>query len=366
MISILSVVLIHTTGDALNYFSPYSFTYKFFYLIYSQASFAVPVFIFVSGFVLFYRYYGQKFSLLEEGVSFYKKRIWDIAVPYLLFSFIYFIVDNFNKLSISDSKTIAVNYIKAVLTGSAHTHLYYMLVIIQFTVLFPFFIKLLNTKVFKDRALLWVIVGFLCQIAYVYLNRYYIVNIHNIPNIFHKTGSLFISYLFYYFLGAFFGVHFHRIKAIALGNKGLSILLLLLWAVIGIYYAQICYRGFVLNKWAASSAFDYGWLLLNTLSIGLLMVLAFIFYSFNEQQGGLSRLISQLSKYSFGIYLIHPLILKYYRYIQVGEGNMVGISIFILGEFLVAIVGAWLISIACSKNKWTGTLLGSHLKKRRA
>src|SRR5260221_2843056 len=84
VVSILAVVLIHTTTRHLE-LTHFDVTHYSFTLLLNQISrFAVPLFFLVSGFVLELNYSPIGFF------KYFKKRINKILIPYLLWSFIYY------------------------------------------------------------------------------------------------------------------------------------------------------------------------------------------------------------------------------------------------------------------------------------
>jgi len=89
-IAILAVVLIHTTADATMSLPKGSISQIIVFAVNEASQFAVPVFIFISGIVLFYRYY-DSWDFKALAWSFYRKRIGSVLIPYLIWSFFYYI-----------------------------------------------------------------------------------------------------------------------------------------------------------------------------------------------------------------------------------------------------------------------------------
>src|SRR5690606_32582239 len=102
----------------------------------------VPIFVFVSGFVLAIKYRNQ-FSLK----SFFKKRIPRILIPYLTFSFFYLLLFIFlsgsqliqNQMELSQLTINALLF--RLISGTAHYHLWFMILILELYVLYPIIIK---------------------------------------------------------------------------------------------------------------------------------------------------------------------------------------------------------------------------------
>lgn len=135
-IAIIAVIAIHATSRTLaetldtSLFHPFLFINKF-------SQFAVPSFVFLSGFVLFYNYIDRPLGG-KTLAKFYSRRLIYIIVPYLVFSVLYFIL----KMTAGHTWGMPLNeqaakFGKYLWTGTAYTHLYYIIIIIQFYVLFP-------------------------------------------------------------------------------------------------------------------------------------------------------------------------------------------------------------------------------------
>ncbi|UUZ89722.1 acyltransferase [Paenibacillus sp. P25] len=180
------------------------------------AKFAVPMFIFISGLVLFYRYREGKVPY----ISFLRKRFKDIVFPYLPWAPLYIWVeaDFFAGGFISLGE-----WGRQVLTGKASYHLWYVVMIFQFYLLFPLFqaaILWLNRK--SPGRVLWGTVLALGA-AYVWLTgKVYPIGewtgslgIPWITAYFGEYADRNVLYFYYYFvMGAFAGLHLDRFKSL--------------------------------------------------------------------------------------------------------------------------------------------------------
>lgn len=95
------------------------------------SKFAVPVFVFITGMVLFYNYDGA----LKYG-TFLRKRFMDIIVPYIMWSLLY---ELGNQLVQSGGHIHPLDFFLKLLNGKSSYHLWYIVMIIQCYVLFPVF-----------------------------------------------------------------------------------------------------------------------------------------------------------------------------------------------------------------------------------
>ena len=123
VISILAVVLIHTTTRVLEV-TGYNLNSFQFTLFFNQvARFAVPMFFLISGFVLELHYH-----LNESFIHFLKKRFSKVFLPFLFWSLIYyfFVYTKHDK-----------NFINALLAGEASYQLYFIPSLLIFYIIFP-------------------------------------------------------------------------------------------------------------------------------------------------------------------------------------------------------------------------------------
>lgn len=126
VISILAVILIHTTTRQLE-ISNYDLIHQTLPFFLNQVSrFAVPLFFLISGFAL-------NLNFQEEKYIFYlKKRVSKIFIPYLFWTSIYYFLIYTKH---SDS------FLTALLTGSASWQLYFIPALFIFYLIFPFLNK---------------------------------------------------------------------------------------------------------------------------------------------------------------------------------------------------------------------------------
>lgn len=365
-IAILAVIMIHSTGFMLTKTAKDSGSYLPYSFLQNLSAFAVPVFLFVSGFVLFYSYLDKPLTSRTLG-SFYRKRILTAVVPYLAFSVIYYVVRHRSDPNLLTLPTLR-HFGYLLLAGQAYTHLYYMIVIIQFYLLFP--LLLYAMKKIKSP-LIVLAVSALLQWAYYFVNREVIVKLTNIPEVFHQTGDFFTSYLAYFMFGAFLAAHSGRFMAFAKYEapfrNGLTrfipwIFILAVWFGTGIYYAYINYMGAAHKVWATSQTFQSVWFVYNLSSGVVLFRLSFWLY---RRLGSRWRqALLSIGQCSFGVYLLHPLVLLYYRKLPL-SGNPLMFHLFFIGEFAAALLVSWAVTyVIMRSSRWSWVLFGSSLAKR--
>ncbi|MGZ9583579.1 acyltransferase family protein [Paenibacillus marinisediminis] len=187
--AIMAVILIHSTSQPVAA-AKTSDLYYIYVFLNIAAKFAVPSFICLTAFVLFYNY-AHRGLKPAQIMSFYYKRLKYILVPYFMASLCYFVLVQTIRgdfgLSWAQLRLLG----EELLTGTAYTHLYYIVIIVQFYLLFPIHLLLSRSRTFVKYSI-WI--GLLLQWAFVLLNKYE----WQLP----RTGSIFLSYMSIWMLGA--------------------------------------------------------------------------------------------------------------------------------------------------------------------
>ncbi|AIQ38745.1 acyltransferase [Paenibacillus sp. FSL R7-0297] len=340
-IAIIAVIAIHATSRTLaetldtSLFHPFLFLNKF-------SQFAVPSFVFLSGFVLFYNYIDRPLGG-KTLAKFYSRRLIYIIVPYLIFSVLYFIL----KMTAGHTWGMPLNeqvvkFGKYLWTGTAYTHLYYIIIIIQFYVLFPLMLWCLQKA---RRLAAWApLIGLALQWGFVLLNKY-MAN-HGYWQL--SKGSLAITYFSYFLLGAAIAVYYSSLKKWLIptregwrSGKGASwIVLWFLWIAAGIVHVELWFNNYT-KKTVINSLWYEGFSNLHALlSCLVLFQLSFLLYGAGRSL--LTRLLISAGACSFGIYLLHPALLFFYRKLPLHGGSL-AYAAAIAGGWLVAFAGSWLV-----------------------
>lgn len=120
--AIMAVVAIHATSTAVAHYPKHTLDHDVYYFWNTFLQFAVPAFLFLSSLVLFYNYSSK---VNEKGwmLAFYKKRLFNVFVPYVVWSLIYFAIKQL--LAGKEPLTHSVQFAKQLVMGTAHTHLYF-------------------------------------------------------------------------------------------------------------------------------------------------------------------------------------------------------------------------------------------------
>ncbi|WCR25654.1 acyltransferase [Paenibacillus thiaminolyticus] len=340
-LAMIGVISVHSTSQATVDMvdSSWYYLYNFFNIFFKYGT---PTFILLSSFVLFYNYGGR--DKLEPAVlgKFYRNRLLYVIIPYIVASIGYFLMQHMMYYRTRGFEDSMYSFFTKLLTGSAYTHLYFVFISIQFYILFPLMLKLFRSK----TILAWSIpLGLLLQWGFVLWNKYdlQIVN----------KGSISLSYVSYYFLGAYVGLNFEKIRPwlTSLGQKGNplrfrlgSLALWGAWLLFAMLHVQVWFWSRSTNEWTNSLVYEMLWNFHTLTSAIVLMQLAFFLE--RKLPDLLRKGLVQLGDLSFGIYLLHPVFLALYRKYAWHGGGSLAYMLFIAGGYAVALGLSWLVVYA--------------------
>ncbi|QJD85236.1 acyltransferase [Cohnella herbarum] len=354
-IAILGVLMVHSTSFATvdmkeaSVYGVYNFLNIF-------SKIGTTSFILLSSFVLFYNYYPQPLTV-QRFKKFYRNRLLYIVVPYLIFSAVYFLLRWYQNGFAWEISEMWPSFWSKVWRGQAYTHLYFVFISIQLYLLFP--ILLLLMKRFKWLAASAVFVGVALQWAFFLYNREY----WQVTN----RGSWSPTYFGQYFLGAWLGIYFDRIKSwliIAKENITKSkvtvwIVLWAAWLASGIAYVNIFYNARLHGTRYSNALYDGLWDIYTMLTPLVLIQVAFLIGGRMTSSFWVGRL-RHLGIVSFGVYLFHPLVLLVYRKYPLTSGGTMVHHAWYAGGFLCALIISWIVVTALSRlTGWSWLLFGS-------
>lgn len=226
--------------------------------------------------MLFYNYYGRPVTRSLIG-HFYRRRLKYILLPYLLASIGYYTLTLYvNGVLMQQPAENLSSFLAALFSGSAYAHLYFVFISIQFYLLFPLILKLLQSS------RLWVKwafpLGLGLQWGFILWNKY---QLHIV-----EKGSLAISYLAYYMLGAYIAVHFEEMKRwlmqpwgkLTSGHKRLTVLLFTSWLAAAFIHVQLWYEARHFGNWTDSLWYELLWNVHTLLSALVLLYVTFMLY----------------------------------------------------------------------------------------
>lgn len=319
--AIISVVLIHTTSN-------YIYQSRIALLINQFSRFAVPLFILLSGLLL--NISNSKTSLL----IFYQKRAKKIILPFIIWTTIYIIITNLNNIKMGEYnlKDFILALTKGLIWGNGYYHLYFMTVIIQLYLLYPF-LKIIIAKYPYISLITSFIVTFIYQIA-VYFQ---ILNIIKLPWSPLPYYEFFPTWIFFFVFGMFLAQNIANLNKMIIGKTRLlgaiwllSFIILLIDSKITNIYDSI--RPSIIIYCVTSFLFGYK-----------------IFINFDPETS-LSNVISWLSRQSFFIYLSHSIFIYFSVALITSLSFLNHIPLFInfallfIGTNLLTVIFAYLLS----------------------
>ncbi|WP_408007894.1 acyltransferase [Pseudalkalibacillus sp. A8] len=339
--AIIAVLLVHSSSTGVTSVPTDSLLFPIYNFFNVAGKLGTPTFIMLSAFVLFYNYYPRKTdaTLIK---NFYIKRLKYILIPYLLFSALYFGVKWFAYYDYPSFGFAVNKFLYLVALGKAHPHLYFVFISVQLYLLFPFFMLLFKRFKLLRKHAFWL--GIAIQWIWVYLNKEY----------FHITlkGSISLSYMSFYFVGAYLGIYYHdlreKMKDHLIRFKTLSFIFFSYGALVVLYtgymyLVRIGTSGTLANNlpdlvnqylaeftWATHALFA---------GLGLFLLAHWAEKSFQPSR---KRLFMEIGATSFGIYLIHPMLLMIMRYFVQGGSPLVFHG-WQLITFIVIFVLSWAI-----------------------
>ncbi|MGO4539463.1 acyltransferase [Paenibacillus sp. 2TAB19] len=357
-IGIMAVVMIHSTSSAVSSYDHSSSFYPVYVFLNLFSKFAVPVFIFLSGFVLFYNYYGKPWTLRTTG-QFYKKRITKLAIPFVLFSFLYWAFVKLVGPGFVDLKTFIGYFTDPIfwdklLIGKTYTHLYFIVIIIQFYLLAPLLLSTLKRFPSLGNHIVWI--GLLVQWVFIY----------KIVPMFHLkyAASYSLTYMFYFAAGAFIGIHYLKLAGwIKIQKQNASAGKIAAWIALwtlflgsGIYMVM---NGYHMNVYGhfliTSKQLEYvNEVQCVTAGLVLIQLSHWIYDRWNKV---FVRALLHIGATSFGIYLLHPIVTYYNRLMPTGGSSLLYHLSMAIG-FLIALILPWLIVSLSAKWKWHWLLFG--------
>ncbi len=190
-IACLLVILTHVTlaYPVEHIDSPAMFTL----LVNQLARVGTPIFALISGLLLFNSVKHKKLDTRR----FYKTRFDKIIIPYLFWTFVYLAL-----LKLTHAAPVHLSDMpRYLLLGEGYVHLYFMVVVIQFYLLFPLFAKYIN----KDNILIATLITIALTAGW-YLIR-------DMPAFHLLTYRAFLlNWLAYFFMGGYMAMYMESLK----------------------------------------------------------------------------------------------------------------------------------------------------------
>ncbi|MDP4094300.1 MAG: acyltransferase [Bacillota bacterium] len=293
------VLFIHTTANATVALEKGSAMSIIFVIINRVTYFAVPLFIFISGWTLLYSYKDREFSYIK----FIKKRFKTVGIPYIIFTLIYycfFIVRGVYAFS-------PLYLLKMLALGKMVYHLYFVCIIFQFYLLFFAFRYLF--KYFNPYLLLGLSLA-VNLISLKYLTIPY-------------SDRIFTNYIFFFCLGCFAALNIKKLESLSVGIRALILAISLCLTSFFVYYY---YNAAVMGHRIHFVNYNFLWLAFSVFSIAALYILT---RTFLLKTTALQNFLNKMDPRTYIIYLAHPLVLMITAVLfnKAGYFNAAGIAV---------------------------------------
>ena len=295
----LCVILIHVTANPL-YYAPPGSTDQIVYLIANQFTrFAVPAFIFITGFTLATTYLvkGAPFNYSP----FLKRRLTTVLIPYLIWSVTYFIYLHLYEPT-HTWPLYAAELLETILLGSAAYHLYFIVLICQFYFLAPLFLGLYKKYPHPGRLL---VLGVVWQLS-ANIYNYHFGTMPGLPLfavLFQYLDRNFILWAGYFLIGMGLAVKLPDFRRwLSRAGSWLVVAWLLSW--VGLVFEFL---------YSTQAGRPFGGVITSVKPLVFFYTMSAIPLIFWLQpkikSAPLKTFYARISSYSFGIYLGHPIML---------------------------------------------------------
>lgn len=358
-ISMLGVLGIHTGAYSLS--NPHVNVHLF-ALLEIASRFSVPIFFFVSAFGLFFKQ--NIYERFDYG-HFILRRSRSVLIPYIVWSLLYMMHYTYvyHDPLIWTVQTLG----KFFLFGLASYQLYFLVILLWFYALMPFW-RLLARWILKhplrNLGLL-----LLLQIIFNYYSCYMIKPNFSNPyiNVFiqYRLSYIVFHYIFIFMLGALFALKYQNILSLLPNYKKqiYSCFAFSLFIMLGSYYYLLNIAHYTPEQAVNTVQQLSPPGIIYTLTSSIFL---FTLFSSNSLPKFWQSILDILGKYSYPIYLVHPMAM-YYLSLYLAKKNllMTGMTTigFYISTLLTSLVFAILLNKIGKKLPWAEFLLIGKTKK---
>lgn len=275
----LLVIFIHVNSEAISTLDKTSIWYAISFCLWQASSFAVYAFIFLSGI--------KQFLKTDIKISdFYKKRLLKIVLPYIIWVIIYYSYDIYMGIERFNIK----NLLYYIYSGDYIGHFYFVIIIVQYYILMPLWVKLYKMANPKVMILVSFIISALSwKILPSYID-------------FRFFDRLFTSYIFFWTLGAYIGINYEKTKEIFIKYKNVIYVIFTL--------TLACSIGFLYVTGVNNIYYSFNEYIMMTYRI---VAVIFLFTLSLSRVNKIceKRFVKLLDMSSYNIYLSHLLVQKH-------------------------------------------------------
>lgn len=279
-----------------------------------------PLFAVMSGFLLYNQALNRKFNT----VIFLKSRLTKIVIPFIFWSIFYLVYKSmYGSYTFPDftSSEEVKNFLTMFLLGKSHYHLYFIVLVIQFYILFLFIRKALNLK----TIILFTIIS-------SYLNYTFITNKFLFSNVyieqFVNSRAFLFEWIYYFMLGILLVELWPLIYKYLLEKKNSSYVLL-----IGAVIMLLTIFDYYSHEKIINSNQNF----INMLTVPIVFIVLVSLYNkiimINDK---IMKVFIKIGNMSMGIFLIHPFVIYLYRDIAPYDVTAHPLLIF---PYFIAVIG---------------------------
>ena len=272
--------------------------------------YAVPMFIFITGLVLFYNHSDEEFNYWK----FVTKRFTQIFIPYAVWTAIYYFWPSGRVAG--NIGSILADIGRLIINGDACYHLWFMVAIMQFYLLFPLFRWFLLK--FRNSPVTTLSLCFVLYIALMWFNTYQAPLLYEqvqsplLKSLLNYRDRIFISWFFYFVLGGYAGLYAGKLRTTlsSLQRINLYIFLLsftlVLWTVVKT--GRISPAGIYTMNFLFTLPLTPAMVVYLTSSLITIYYLSLTLFMKNQV---VTTILKTFGRYSYGCYFVHAMVLYY-------------------------------------------------------
>ncbi|MBN6186283.1 acyltransferase [Aneurinibacillus sp. BA2021] len=294
----LSVISIHTT-------STYVMKNDMAYIWNQAMRYAVPLFIILSGFLLYYS--DRKKTSIPYG-SFYKRRFSKILIPYVIWTVLYAVYKHWDVLLAAEYSTFFSALGDHLLYGTGFVHLYFLIIMVQLYLIYPLLYMWLRKHAGSFLAVTFVLT--LTAEAILYFHS---LGIWRVPRLTVPYVIMLPLWIFYFAMGMYLAQCRERWEPWLNGKQ----------SRLGILYALAFLLLLMDSKWTGT--FDSS---IKPTVLVYCFASYFFFYSLAIKAkaigGKIGASVDWLSQQSFLVFLLHPFVLTAFLRKEFGLADFFG------------------------------------------
>ncbi|WP_257350236.1 acyltransferase [Pseudalkalibacillus decolorationis] len=276
----VGVLLVHLSAS---YFYQHNETYNWLTFFLNQIGrFGTPTFALISGFLLFQQVKSKGF----DQFHFVQSRFTKIVMPFIVWSVFYLLVKVF---FLNVEIHVNSDFVMSFLFGETFYHLYFMVIVIQFYILFPL-LQLIRSN------LSWIIAlvsSFVISVIFTNLSSF--ISVTEGIGALLNNRVFFFTWIFYFIFGGFLSYNWNVIMGLA-KKQGLMIISLFTIYVLAVYEYKTL-GSIPSNRMS------------NLINIPLLTIAVIGLFPLIKKIPLFYESFKIIGTLSMGIYLVHPLVL---------------------------------------------------------